>query len=378
MSYKSKYQALLLSSFLAFSLGGCARGRDTERYIHNNDSTNVTRVEKDRDDNCYREEVNNTREENRIEYKEEKEEQVQEEVKNPDYREDYSDLECFVNEDVYNNLVEAKKNFDCMYSGGAVSSYLENNGYTFNVDQKHLIDSTFENTYEVICKYIEAYQNNDIECCYRMGVTLFDSYHNGVTSKDYLVDLLVLSKLPNEYHSTLGVNQYGYYGDFAGNILLDNGKQIRCVGVEDELLFIDSNSDMYTVMNERSRYYKNLPTIINSHYSMVEDDSSKGICYVWNDNKVNDIIQNEWDSLKKEAGDEYSVDWIDIQILPGEPYNFTDKNANVLGPLNYDQQQIVKKVYYIIDARDNSVGDALVIDAYLKDLVSPSKAFIKR
>ena len=292
-----------------------------------------------------------------------------------------NEINVFVNEDIYKNMKKAKTKFDKMFENGIVTNQMKNRGININEEEANYINAYLYNTYGVIAQYVESYEEKDVNACYELGTILYDSYHNGACSKDYLYDVLVRRNLPEGYQGRFALDRYGNGYDLAGNILLDNGNYIRCIGLDDDLVCQDSYDDnQYNEMVNRSKWFVELPNIISSHYSVINNDLGDNVCYIWNDTKVERCVDKEWSAIKEEDASIYGFDADSTRIIYDNNYDsyfYVDSDDFVCGELDYEQSNRVDRIFYVQDSLISNEGDPLLLDSYIKDMNKHEKEVSK-
>ena len=203
-----------------------------------------------------------------------------------------------VNEEVYLHLSEAYNNMNSMYLNGEVSSQMTNNNIQLSQGDSKYIDENIKGIYYLISNYVKFYRENNFYSCSETARQIFN--YQGISKSD-LYNILVSRKLPVECQSSLNYHNVGGIYDNAGNIVLDNGRILRLIGGEDSIISNDDNyTDKYNRMVQLSKWYETLPMILFDQYASIQNvNGNDGVCYVWNQTKVERSCNREWNMIKQ-------------------------------------------------------------------------------
>lgn len=277
----------------------------------------------------------------------------------------------YVNEEVYDHLVNAKNNFNRLYYNGEVSSQMRNMGTSLNQGEAEYIDSSMRKIYELIYGYVDSYHRGDYQDCYQKAQNLFEM---NVMEKDFLFDILVSPKLPQEFRSGIDFEQYQGIYDASGNIILKDGRLLRLIGGEDDLIKANTYPTTdYNRIVEKSEWYEKLPNLLFNEYSSIQNSNGyDGICYVWNQTVVENACRNEWASIRKEGQEIYGFDPNQVSIfwnLAEGIYYYEDLYGRVY-PLTTMGNSRIDHLYQVQDAITSREGDVYFLDNYIKNMRS--------
>lgn len=270
----------------------------------------------------------------------------------------------YVNENIYNILLNAKNKYEILlYGNSSVSEKMTNTGLKLNANDAGYIDNGVNNIYNFICSYITSYDNKDYNTCYNAAIQL-DQYSYEVSNK-YLYGLLVKNNLNSNYKSDIKYDASGNPVYQFGNIALENGKQIRFLG--GDTTFTENNLGDFS---SRMKWMESIPTKLFDRYIEINDVNGDDVCYILNKTKTNDYYAMEIKVLLSECSSMYNVDVDNISIneINGD-YYFTS-NGNALGLLDSNQKTRYERIRYINDAITNGKSDGLLLDSYVTDMYS--------
>lgn len=273
------------------------------------------------------------------------------------------DYDEYVNVDVYNSLLNARSMYESLLNGDmTISEKLTNTGIKLNVNDSGYIDTEARSIYNLICGYISSYEKNDYNSCYNYAFQL-NQCSNDITST-YLFSLLVRNNLDAEFQSNIKYDEFGNPQYQYGNILLENGKQIRFLGGDNS--FTSSTSDF----NSKIKWLESIPAMLFNRYSQINNISNDGVCYVINETKANEYCALEINNLISECASSYNVGVEGIDINEnGSEYYFTS-NGQMLGLLDYNQKSRYEIVKYIKNALVAGEADCLLLDSYASNMYS--------
>ena len=285
-----------------------------------------------------------------------------------------NDTYDFVNEEVYRNLHLAKSNWDQFYRNGQVSVQMKYNGTDLNHSDSDFIDSNMWKIYNLIFNYVASYESGDIENCAKNAKDLLYFYDNTI-NKDFLYRILIMNKLPAECQADISRPFYNSLFDQDGNILLDNGKKLSIIGIEDDILETHYDNNFYDKMLKVSEWYEKLPTMLLEEYAFVENVNviNPEICYLWNETKIENICAKEWENLKISGQNIYGFD-LDSTVIRWLPeansYAYESQNGIIYGLLNDMDTSRVDHLYEVQDAIVTHIGDVSFLDSYIKNMIS--------
>lgn len=277
-----------------------------------------------------------------------------------------SDIEMYFNYDIYNALLNAKANYELLLKNGdSVSEKIINSGVSLNANESGYIDGEMTNIYNLICKYISAYESNNTDVCYKVGTELINSSYS--ISKNYLFETLVMKNLDSQYQSDIKYDDFGNYVYQYGNLSLDNGKQIRFLGGNDPIVGDTNLSDI----NSRMEWLGEVPSALFNRYLQITNTDDDGVCYVINTTKASDCCDSIINSIISHGAAQYGFSEDDCMIsIVNDEAVFVDSSNQICGLLDYNQKNLYEKVLAVRVAIDSKVCDALLIDSYLNDIYS--------
>ena len=271
---------------------------------------------------------------------------------------DYSE---YVNEDVYNTLLNARNKYESLlYGDDSVSEKMLYTGIKLNVNDSGHIDSGVKSIYDLICGYISSYDNKDFNACYNYALKL-NEYSYKITNT-YLYDLLVKNNLDSDFQSNIKYDEYGMPIYQYGNILLENGKQIRFLGGDNS--FTNNLNDF----NSRMKWIESIPAMLFDRYSQIRNIDNDGVCYVINVTKANGYCTKEINSLISECSSAYNVDENGIKINESDGEYYFTSNGQMLGLLDYNQKSRYELIKYINDAITAGKADCLLLDSQVSNI----------
>ncbi len=280
-----------------------------------------------------------------------------------------------VNEDVYNNLVEAKEAFEEFRKHGSASKQIKNSGDHLSDEEAKKIDKNMEQAYKLIVKYVKAYKKGDVETCYDIGQQLKDLAEE--FGPDFFYSFKIGRFLPEKYQSPIS-DDY----DSEGNIILENGNKIYLVGNPETIFsnfnYIDDSSDLYTKMYMDSLWYQEIPEVIIDQYGVFKED--KDVCFIMNFSDTMDLCSSEWNRLLQEGRDGYGDKKIDKMLPLGENYYFIKRvgeNEVPVGELTDEQEERVKTVLNLQDAVISKKGDPYKVSETIQGMSSYEREYQK-
>ena len=281
------------------------------------------------------------------------------------------DMYDFVNDEVYQHLLEAKTNFNRLYVNGEVSSQMRNRGTVLSQSEASDIDSRMLRLYRLIYDYVLYYQQGDVESCYRTAKVLFEV---NILPKEYLYNVLVSRKLPPECQSGIDFSQHDFIYDVSGNIILRDGRRLKVVGGEDAIVGADPILENgYNATTYLSKWYETLPNIILNEYASLKNSRGyDGICYVWNQSSVEQTCYNEWHDLRITGQEMYGFDPDQVSIYWNSElatYVFVDQ-YNREFPFDALSAARLDQLYEVQDGCATHEGDVYFLDQYLKNMKS--------
>ncbi len=284
----------------------------------------------------------------------------------------YTEVYNLVNSEVYGYLLQARNNFSKLYAGGEVSSQMENNGTVLSPIEAEVIDVNMLEIYRLIYDYINYYNQGDVQSCYQTAQLLF---RNNMLSKEYLYSILVSRKLPGECQGSINF-QEGLIYDGRGNIILNNGRLLRLIGGEDDIISADVyTNDPYNNVVKLSEWYAKLPSIILDQYTYLTNSRGyDGVCYVWNQSNVEKACYHEWDYIRENAREVYGLD-PDDTFMHWDSNRFTYVYEDQYGqifPFDLDTSNRLAHIFEVQDALVSRVGDVYSLDGYVKNMRASS------
>lgn len=285
-----------------------------------------------------------------------------------------SNMYAIVNESVYHNLVEAKRNFEQLFQNGDVSSQLKSHGISLSGDNADFIRSNAKSIYDTICSYIQSFEKGDSNACYSFGASLYDYYYHTL-SREYLYNVMVASQLPSAYQDSFSANPYDSYG----NICLQNGNKICFIGGSDDLVCpTPYYGDYYNDMYVRSEWYKHLPSILCDYYGVLKNsDGDNGICYIMNEARAERYCSGEWASIKEDGQSIYGFNAHDARVVwdyNANCYIFVGPNDEVYGPLTSSEASRVNGINTVQDALVLNEGSPYTVDSCIRDMLGRQSA----
>ena len=283
----------------------------------------------------------------------------------------------FVNNVIYDNLVQAKKNFESLLASGKVSTQMQNNGTHLQDGDVRFVDDCMSYMYGLVCKYVDCYQTGNIQGCVDTAKAMCDFDLNGF-NKSYLFDVMVASKLPREFNDgTVHVDFNSHNGiyDNQGNIIMTNGRKLHVIGLADPILCATpEDKDDFDRIDRVSTWYCMVPKIITNQYAVVENTAGNdGICHVWNQTNVEACCRREWASIRKDGQSMYGLNPDTVHIRwedSANSYIYEGPNGEVYGMLGYADQARVNNIYTVQDAVVTQKGDVYQLDGNLKGMVA--------
>ena len=208
----------------------------------------------------------------------------------------FEELRCYVDEDIYLNLKNAKDNFEGLFKNNEdITTRMKKVGISLTDADSDFINDGVNNIYSLICNYIISYESGDYNSCIDIFKKLINCYKSGL-SKDFLFKILVSNNLPIEYQSPIKYDEYGNMYDSSFNIKLKNNKLIRLIGLNDNLIINDIEYfDKYNNSYLISKWFQELPNSLICKYSVINNSSDNdGICYFCNETKTNEVCNKEY------------------------------------------------------------------------------------
>ena len=207
------------------------------------------------------------------------------------------DYDLVVNDDVNEILLEAKGNFELLYSHGKKPGEIMRDHHNF-IEFQHVdyIDRSMVYNYEMICNYTDAYKKGEYDTAYKNGKKLCEDYMTHM-SPGYLFSLLVIEPC-------LSDDFVDDYTEIKDNIMyLENGKKIHLMGGNNRIFNPEES------IISRFEYYRELPVLLLDKYEVIKDDSDdKDTCHVINISHVNRLCKAEMEEVEKRSGSD-SLDY---------------------------------------------------------------------
>lgn len=282
-----------------------------------------------------------------------------------DYHDSYfaDDYEEYVNDNIYHILLSAKAKYeDLLNYGDSVSQKMINNGVSLNENISGFVDHGMKGIYQLICDYVSAYEINDYATCYVSAKQLSD--FTNTISKSFMYSLLVNDGLDNEFQSPIKCDQFGNFVFENGNIVLENGRQIKVIGGLDSILSESNLSDV----DSRIKWIEEIPLVIFTKYSQIKNNNNDGVCYIINETKAEDCYLEEYDNLLTSGSLQYSFDKTDAEIkCINDDYVFVKDNS-IYGLLDYNQKSEFVRIQAVKNALISHQADALYLDSCVTDL----------
>ena len=274
-------------------------------------------------------------------------------------------MNMIVNEEVYTNLVLAKRNIEFLLKKGKVSAQMESMGTKLSSDDKEYIDYNIYGLYHAIDKYITCYEVRDFEECFYAGQFIKQNYEAGL-NKEYLFEIMIRNQLPEAYNANLSYDEFGNCLNSRGNIRLTNGNTLHVIGKKD-LLTNDSSEDDYI---SQSKWLASLPELLLGHYTVIRDIEDPNMCYICNDVLTEKMLDEEWRSLKAEGKVMYRIPG-EVRIghdVDTNGFYFEDKNGNIIDEMSMNQAYRANQILYINDSLLIGQGNLDLLDNYLSNI----------
>lgn len=274
-------------------------------------------------------------------------------------------MNMIVNEEVYTNLVLAKRNIEFLLKRGKVSAQMESMGTKLSSDDKEYIDYNIYGLYHAIDKYITCYEDRDFEECFYAGQFIKQNYEAGL-NKEYLFEIMIRNQLPEAYNANLSYDEFGNCLNSRGNIRLTNGNTLHVIGKKD-LLTNDSSEDDYI---SQSKWLASLPDLLLGHYTVIRDIEDPNMCYICNDVLTEKMLDEEWRSLKAEGKVMYRIPG-EVRIghdIDTNGFYFEDKNGNIIDEMSMNQAYRANQILYINDSLLIGQGNLDLLDNYLSNI----------
>lgn len=274
-------------------------------------------------------------------------------------------MNMIVNEEVYTNLVLAKRNIEFLLKRGKVSAQMESMGTKLSSDDKEYIDYNIYGLYHAIDKYITCYEDRDFEECFYAGQFIKQNYEAGL-NKEYLFEIMIRNQLPEAYNANLSYDEFGNCLNSRGNIRLTNGNTLHVIGRKD-LLTSDSSEDDYI---SQSKWLASLPDLLLGHYTVIRDIEDPNMCYICNDVLTEKMLDEEWRSLKAEGKVMYRIPG-EVRIghdVDTNGFYFEDKNGNIIDEMSMNQSYRANQILYINDSLLIGQGNLDLLDNYLSNI----------
>ena len=281
----------------------------------------------------------------------------------------YDQMSVVVNQQVYFNLLEAKKNYGLLFIDGPVSNLMIQHHAVLSPEESIYVDNCFVNTYNLICHYLDSYENSNIEECYYAGLALSNYYKEGLT-RESLYHYQVLRRLPEAYQSNFLINEYGSIYDENGNIHLQNGNKIRLIGLEDELVGPTISDEVtFNNMYQKSQWFKNLPNIVLSEYSILNPTNYSDALNIINESKTERLCEREWASIKEDGASVYGFDpsYVHVSNINND-YYYVGADGELLGMLNSNEINRLNRLYTVQDVLISNTCDVNVLDNDIKNM----------
>ena len=274
-------------------------------------------------------------------------------------------INMIVNEEVYTNLVLAKRNIEFLLKRGKVSAQMESMGTKLSSDDKEYIDYNIYGLYHAIDKYITCYEDRDFEECFYAAQFIKQNYEAGL-NKEYLFEIMIRNQLPEAYNANLSYDEFGNCLNSRGNIRLTNGNTLHVIGKKD-LLTNDNSEDDYI---SQSKWLASLPDLLLGHYTVIRDIEDPNMCYICNDVLTEKMLDEEWRSLKAEGKVMYRIPG-EVRIghdIDTNGFYFEDKNGNIIDEMSMNQAYRANQILYINDSLLIGQGNLDLLDNYLSNI----------
>ena len=274
-------------------------------------------------------------------------------------------MNMIVNEEVYTNLVLAKRNIEFLLKRGKVSAQMESMGTKLSSDDKEYIDYNIYGLYHAIDKYITCYEDRDFEECFYAGQFIKQNYEAGL-NKEYLFEIMIRNQLPEAYNANLSYDEFGNCLNSRGNIRLTNGNTLHVIGKKDLLTNDSSEDDSIS----QSKWLASLPDLLLGHYTVIRDIEDPNMCYICNDVLTEKMLDEEWRSLKAEGKVMYRIPG-EVRIghdVDTNGFYFEDKNGNIIDEMSMNQAYRANQILYINDSLLIGQGNLDLLDNYLSNI----------
>lgn len=274
-------------------------------------------------------------------------------------------MNMIVNEEVYTNLVLAKRNIEFLLKRGKVSAQMESMGTKLSSDDKEYIDYNIYGLYHAIDKYITCYENRDFEECFYAGQFIKQNYEAGL-NKEYLFEIMIRNQLPEAYNANISYDEFGNCLNSRGNIRLTNGNTLHVIGKKDLLTNDSSEDDSIS----QSKWLASLPDLLLGHYTVIRDIEDPNMCYICNDVLTEKMLDEEWRSLKAEGKVMYRIPG-EVRIghdVDTNGFYFEDKNGNIIDEMSMNQAYRANQILYINDSLLIGQGNLDLLDNYLSNI----------
>lgn len=274
-------------------------------------------------------------------------------------------MNMIVNEEVYTNLVLAKRNIEFLLKRGKVSAQMESMGTKLSSDDKEYIDYNIYGLYHAIDKYITCYEGRDFEECFYAGQFIKQNYEAGL-NKEYLFEIMIRNQLPEAYNANLSYDEFGNCLNSRGNIRLTNGNTLHVIGKKDLLTNDSSEDDSIS----QSKWLASLPDLLLGHYTVIRDIEDPNMCYICNDVLTEKMLDEEWRSLKAEGKVMYRIPG-EVRIghdVDTNGFYFEDKNGNIIDEMSMNQAYRANQILYINDSLLIGQGNLDLLDNYLSNI----------
>ena len=269
------------------------------------------------------------------------------------------DSYLYVNEEVYNDLVESRNNFERLFSNGTVSDQMRANGIEIGQEHFDYVDQAMPYEYELVRSYTTAYENGDYMTCYENGKKLSEDYVTHM-SPQYVYNLLVTPKLDEDFRRDNN-------GVYDGNMYLDNGNIIHFVNDDDVLLRQENN------IEDRFEYYSELPNIITDNYQVInntaEEDST--VCNVLNVSHTDRLCREEINEIKNNASRVYGIEVQDIRITwdgEAERWMYANSNDEFIDFLDDETNARFNNYWKVVDSMSYQSADIPTLDNIVDNL----------
>lgn len=277
-----------------------------------------------------------------------------------------TNMNTIVNEEIYSNLVMAKKKIELLLEKGKVSSQMEAIGTKLSSKDKDYIDYNIYGLYHAIDKYISCYEEREFEECFYAGQFIRQNHEFGL-NKEYLFEIMIRNQLPEAYNANISYDEFGNCLNRSGNIKLTNGNYLHVIGKKDMLTKDNSLDNEYLAQSE---WLANLTDTLLGHYTVIRDEEDSNMCYICNDVLTERLLDDEWLSLKAEGRAMYEMSG-DIRIgheLDTNDYYFEDEHGNAISELSMNQAYRANQISYINDSLILGKGNLDLLDNFLSNM----------